>query len=155
MVSIALEHAITGEKLTSWSRLCLEIPCAGGRIMETGIQEFLDLKTSGKLGNSALHHDDQHCHVCRRLESDSFVAVPVIAVFTKYDGLIERANFDLDPIRIDGLSNERILTIAKDDAQKKLQAECIEPFEKRVGDQVPHVTVSSKSAIHSQIHVLN
>ena len=72
-------------------------------------------------------------------------AVPVIAVFTKYDELIGRANFEIDPIRIDGLSNERILTIAKDDAQKKLQAECIEPFEKRVGDKVPHVTVSSKS----------
>ena len=74
--------------------------------------------------------------------------VPVIAVFTKYDEFIGRANFEMDPIRIEGLSNERILTIAKDDAQKKLQAECIEPFEKRVGDQVPHVTVSSKSEIH-------
>ena len=76
-------------------------------------------------------------------------------MFTKYDELIGRANFEIDPIRIEGLSNERILTIAQDDAQKKLQAECIEPFEKRVGDQVPHVTVSSKSAIHSQIQVLN
>ncbi len=42
-------------------------------------------------------------------------AVPVIAVFTKYDELIGRANFEIDPIRIEGLSNERILTIAKDD----------------------------------------
>jgi hypothetical protein len=40
-------------------------------------------------------------------------------VFTKYDELIGRANFEMDPIRIEGLSNERILTIAKDDAQKK------------------------------------
>ncbi len=76
MVSIGFEHAITREKLTSWSRLCLEIPCAGGRIMETGIEEFLDLKTSGKLGNSALHHDDQHCHVCEGLNLTDLLQYP-------------------------------------------------------------------------------
>ena len=33
-------------------RLCFEIPRAGGRIFETGVEEFLKLKTSGKLGKS-------------------------------------------------------------------------------------------------------
>jgi hypothetical protein len=118
--------------------------------METGVEEFLDLKTSGKLGSSALLHGN-HCNDCRSLKSDSFVAVPVIAVFTKYDELIGRANFEIDSNLIKGLSNESILTIAKDDAAKKLQAVCIEPFEQRVGNKVPHITVSSKSAIHPQV----
>jgi hypothetical protein len=118
--------------------------------METGVEEFLDLKTSGKLGSSTSHHCDQHCDDCRSPESDSFVAVPVIAVFTKYDALIGRANFEIDPNHIEGLSKESILTIAKNNAKNKLQAVCIEPFEQRVGDKVPHITVSSKSAIDSQ-----
>ena len=131
--------------------MCLEIPCAGGRVTETGVEKFLDLKTSGKLGNSASRHGDQHCDDCQSLESDSFVAVPVIAVFTKYDELVGRANFEIDSNRIEGLSNESILTIAKDDATKQLQAVCIEPFEQWVGDKVPHIPVSSKSAIHPQV----
>jgi hypothetical protein len=64
-------------------------------------------------------------------------------VFTKYDELVGRANFEIDPTRIEGLSAERILTIAKNDAETKLQAVCIEPFETQVGDKVPHITVSS------------
>ncbi|KZP15872.1 hypothetical protein FIBSPDRAFT_832298 [Athelia psychrophila] len=47
--------------------LCLPIPTTGGRILETGIEEFLKMKTSGKLGK-----------------------MPIIAVFTKYDFLLTR-----------------------------------------------------------------
>ncbi|KIJ27473.1 hypothetical protein M422DRAFT_271322, partial [Sphaerobolus stellatus SS14] len=39
--------------------LCLEVPSTGGRVMETAVEEFLDKKVSGELGN-----------------------VPVIAIFT-------------------------------------------------------------------------
>ena len=34
--------------------------------METGVEEFLDLKTSGKLGSSALRHGN-YCDDCRSL----------------------------------------------------------------------------------------
>jgi hypothetical protein len=34
-------------------RLCFEIPRAGGRLLETGTEDFLTLKRDGKLGNSA------------------------------------------------------------------------------------------------------
>ncbi|KZP15889.1 hypothetical protein FIBSPDRAFT_1047834 [Athelia psychrophila] len=47
--------------------LCLPIPTTGGRILETGIEKFLKMKTSGKLGK-----------------------MPIIAVFTKYDILLTR-----------------------------------------------------------------
>ncbi|KZP07210.1 hypothetical protein FIBSPDRAFT_804213 [Athelia psychrophila] len=47
--------------------LCLPIPTTGGRILETGIEKFLKMKTSGKLGK-----------------------MPIIAVFTKYDLLLTR-----------------------------------------------------------------
>ncbi|KIM72010.1 hypothetical protein PILCRDRAFT_82252, partial [Piloderma croceum F 1598] len=36
--------------------LCFGILCAGGRLMETGVEDFLDLKTSGKLGPSVYSH---------------------------------------------------------------------------------------------------
>jgi hypothetical protein len=31
-------------------RLCLEIPTAGGRLLETGVEDFLKLKTAEELG---------------------------------------------------------------------------------------------------------
>jgi hypothetical protein len=87
-------------------------------------------------------------------QADSLIAVPVIAVFTKYDELIERANFEIDSTRIEGLSNEDIIATAKRDAEKKLQEICVKPFEDHVGDKVPHITVSSKSAMHSASRLL-
>jgi hypothetical protein len=111
--------------------LCLEIPCAGGRVMETGVEDFLDLKTSGQLGS-----------------------IPVIAVFTKYDELIGRANFEIDSNRSQGLNNESFLKIAKDDAAKKLEAVCIKPFEQRVGDKVPHITVSTERGHEDKVDEL-
>jgi len=99
--------------------------------METGVEKFLDLKTTGKLGS-----------------------IPVIVVFTKYDELIGRANFDIDSNRIKGLSNESILKIAKDDAAKILQAVCIEPLEQRVGDKVPHITLSTERGYEDKVDEL-
>jgi len=37
-----------------YARLCLEIPYAGGRFLETGTADFLALKRDGKLGDGAL-----------------------------------------------------------------------------------------------------
>jgi len=91
-------------------------------------------------------------------QADAPIAVPVIAVFTKYDELVGRANFEMDSTRIEGLSNEDIIATAKRDAEKKLQEICVQPFEEHVGDKVPCVTVSSKSAMHSVsrlFHLLN
>ena len=50
-------------------------------------------------------------------QADSLIAVPVIAVFTKYDELIGQANFEIDPTRIEGLSDEHIIATAKRDAE--------------------------------------
>ncbi|KZP05817.1 hypothetical protein FIBSPDRAFT_1053887 [Athelia psychrophila] len=48
--------------------LCLPIPTTGGRVLETGVEKFLKLKTGGKFGK-----------------------MPLITVFTKYDLLLESA----------------------------------------------------------------
>ncbi|KIJ35988.1 hypothetical protein M422DRAFT_782383 [Sphaerobolus stellatus SS14] len=96
--------------------LCFEIPWAGGRLLETGVKDFLELKTSGKLGT-----------------------IPVIAVFTKYDQLIDRAEFELHRQGIQGTSKEDIVERAK----QELQEICIKPFETSVGDKVPYITVST------------
>jgi hypothetical protein len=35
------------------TRICFEIPRAGGRLLETGTEDFLKLKSDGVLGKSA------------------------------------------------------------------------------------------------------
>ncbi|CAG8778637.1 723_t:CDS:2, partial [Acaulospora colombiana] len=54
--------------------ICFATPVAGGRIFETGVEEFLKLKNGGALGD-----------------------VPIIAVFTKFDELVDREDRNLDP----------------------------------------------------------
>ncbi|KAG2362903.1 hypothetical protein BDR07DRAFT_1283567, partial [Suillus spraguei] len=60
--------------------LCFEIPRAGGRLLETGTEDFLSLKCGGKLGNSEWING----YLSIRLEF-IYGQVPVIVVFTKYD----------------------------------------------------------------------
>ncbi|KAG2115594.1 hypothetical protein BD769DRAFT_1752585 [Suillus cothurnatus] len=45
--------------------LCFEIPCTGGRLLETGVEQFLTSKREGELGD-----------------------IPIVVVFTKYDKLL-------------------------------------------------------------------
>jgi len=72
-------------------------------------------------------------------------------VFTKYDELVDRAEFSIDSERTKGLSDEAILKVADEDAKKILEAECIEPFKKGFGDKIPYIIVSSKFAFHLQV----
>lgn len=44
------------------ARLCFEISRAGGRLLETGTENFLKLKGGGKLGDSASLDD----YLCQR-----------------------------------------------------------------------------------------
>ncbi|KAG2348295.1 hypothetical protein BDR05DRAFT_995709 [Suillus weaverae] len=100
--------------------LCFEIPRAGGRLLETGTEEFLTLKSSGTLGN-----------------------IPVVVVFTKYDMLIDRVERTLDETSLNGLSNEAIKELAKKKADAELQDICIGPLEKFAGPDIPHVKIST------------
>ncbi|OJA14000.1 hypothetical protein AZE42_07012, partial [Rhizopogon vesiculosus] len=64
--------------------LCLEIPHASGRLLETGTEQFLALKREGKLGD-----------------------IPIVIVFTKYDVLVEQVDYDMGP-SLNGLSEDDI-----------------------------------------------
>ncbi|KZP08876.1 hypothetical protein FIBSPDRAFT_964416 [Athelia psychrophila] len=88
--------------------LCLPIPISGGRILETGVEEFLKLKTDGKFGK-----------------------MPLIAVFTKYDLLLEIADYrgGNDPGKY---------------AEKMLRDSCITPFEKYETQGIPYMIVSNE-----------
>ena len=72
-----------------------------------------------------------------------FISVPIIAVFTKYDQLIDRTEFELLRKGIEGVNREDLLKTAKEELQKL----CIKPFEAVAGDRFPHITVSSKPKI--------
>ncbi|KAG1805273.1 hypothetical protein EV424DRAFT_281868 [Suillus variegatus] len=100
--------------------LCFEIPRAGGRLLETGTEEFLTLKRSGMLGN-----------------------VPIIVVFMKYDMLIDRMERTLEESSINGLSDEAIEELVKNKADAELHDTCIGPLERFVGSDTPHATISA------------
>jgi len=110
--------------------LCFGIQPAGGRMFETGVEAFLTLKNKGELGS-----------------------MPVIAVFTKYDKLISRAMRTMDSSRRDGLSEQAISDLAKRDADAHLQEQYLTPF-KRVGKEIPHVTISTKSGYDDTLNEL-
>jgi hypothetical protein len=70
------------------------------------------------------------------------VKVPIIVVFTKYDGLINQVDFELGPSG-DGLSDDAINKLIKERAAKRLHEFCIGPLERFVKSDIPHAAVSS------------
>ncbi|KAG2344169.1 hypothetical protein BDR05DRAFT_1018229, partial [Suillus weaverae] len=100
--------------------LCFEIPRAGGRLLETGVEQFLTSKREGELGN-----------------------IPIVVVFTKYDTLLDRVERTLDKSSIKFLSKAAIQELTKNSARDKLQEVCVAPLEKFAGSSIPHVTVST------------
>ncbi|KAG2081316.1 hypothetical protein BD769DRAFT_1621226 [Suillus cothurnatus] len=101
--------------------LCFEIPRAGGRLLETGTEDFLTLKRNGNLGN-----------------------IPVIVVFTQYDKLLERIHRTLDESPLVGLSSSAVKEFIKNKADAELKEICIGPLEKFAGLDVPYAMVSTK-----------
>ena len=81
-----------------------------------------------------------------------FVAVPVIVVYTKYDKLVGKASLKIDQTRMNGLSNEDILTIAKEDVQESLR-EILS--DNSLHSEVPHIVVSSECAAQLFVHLSN
>jgi hypothetical protein len=65
--------------LFNYSRLCIQVPHAGGRVFERGDEEFLNFATNGN------HLTPSH----RNLSGLTSCAVPVIVVFTQFDKLIK------------------------------------------------------------------
>ncbi|KAJ8593183.1 hypothetical protein M405DRAFT_811438, partial [Rhizopogon salebrosus TDB-379] len=106
----------------TYARLCFETPRASGRLLETGTEDFLKLRHDGKLGN-----------------------IPIIAVFTKYDGLIDRVDYELEP-SVYELSDDAIKELVNKRAQTKLQEICIGPLKEFAGSDTPHVAVSNCAA---------
>jgi hypothetical protein len=70
------------------------------------------------------------------------VKVPIIVVFTKYDGLINQMDYELGPSG-DGLSDDDINKLIRERAEKRLHEFCIGPLERFVKSDIPHAAVSS------------
>ncbi|KAG2361097.1 hypothetical protein BDR07DRAFT_1410633 [Suillus spraguei] len=100
--------------------LCFEIPRAGGRLLETGVERFLTSKREGELGD-----------------------IPIVAIFTKYDTLLERAERTLVKSSPKGSDKSDIQELVKESAKHTLQQVCITPLEKFAGSDIPHVAVST------------
>ncbi|KAG2355913.1 hypothetical protein BDR07DRAFT_1424802, partial [Suillus spraguei] len=100
--------------------LGFQIPHAGGRLLETGTEKFLKLKSSGTLGD-----------------------IPVVVVLTKYDMLIDRMERTIDETSLNILSNEAIKELAKTKAEAELQDICIGPLQRFAGPDIPYVKIST------------
>ncbi|KAF9459645.1 hypothetical protein BDZ94DRAFT_1224347 [Collybia nuda] len=96
--------------------VCIEIPTVGGRVMETGVENFLKLRASGKLGE-----------------------VPIIVVFTKYDRLVSTEKIAITKAGLEPTDEE-----VEANANATLKRECIGPFEVLVGKNIPYVVVSTR-----------
>ncbi|KAG6829399.1 hypothetical protein H0H87_011528, partial [Tephrocybe sp. NHM501043] len=108
--------------------LCIDIPLAGGRLLESGIEQFLKLKIEGKLGH-----------------------VPVIAVFTKYDLLVVHENRLLKQADREGKPKEAIAGLIEQNAYTILNEICAKPFDAFVERKVPHVTVSTEYGYEARL----
>ncbi|OAX33210.1 hypothetical protein K503DRAFT_749010 [Rhizopogon vinicolor AM-OR11-026] len=101
--------------------LCFEVPRAGGWLLETGTEDFLQLKRDGALGN-----------------------IPVVVVFTKYDKFIDRVARMLNDIDLDGLSDDAFKDHVKQRADAELHDICAQPLKKFAELDIPYATVSTK-----------
>ncbi|OJA15815.1 hypothetical protein AZE42_09163 [Rhizopogon vesiculosus] len=107
--------------------LCIEIPRAGGRVLEVGTEDFLQLKRDGALGN-----------------------IPVVVVLTKYDNYIDHVDRTLKDIDVDGLSDDAVKDLVKQRADAELHATCAQPLMTFAGSDIPHAMVSTKE-IHKEM----
>ncbi|KAG1813471.1 hypothetical protein EV424DRAFT_1349050 [Suillus variegatus] len=96
------------------------IPRAGGRLLETGTEDFLKSKLKGTLGN-----------------------VPVIVVLTKYDILVDRVERTLNEDSLDGLSEKAVKELVKEKAETEVQNTCIGPLEEFTESDIPYATIST------------
>ncbi|KAG1731733.1 hypothetical protein EDD22DRAFT_927929 [Suillus occidentalis] len=104
--------------------LCLSIPHADGRLLESGVEEFLKLR--------------------KEILGD----IPIIAVFTKHDVFVDK--LELDAMESNEC-DEAALEALKIDTLNKL---CIQPLKEVAGTDILHTIVSTQKEYESTIRQL-
>jgi len=114
------------------------IPHAGGRLLETGTEQFLALKREGKLGNSTLIGSyftaQRGTYLC--LSSRCCCLYQIWRARWP-------SGFDIGS-SLNGLSEDDIKERFKNGAETKLQEVCIGPLKIFSQSDIPHVAVSSE-----------
>ncbi|OJA15819.1 hypothetical protein AZE42_09165 [Rhizopogon vesiculosus] len=107
--------------------LCFEIPRAGGRLLETGTEDFLQLNLHDRaLGN-----------------------IPVVVVLTKYDKSMDRVDRTLR--YLDGLSKDAVKDRVKQRADAELHDICVQPLMNFVASDILYAMVSTKETHKAMI----
>ncbi|KAG1739227.1 hypothetical protein EDD22DRAFT_922500 [Suillus occidentalis] len=104
--------------------LCLSIPHADGRLLESGVEKFLNLR--------------------KEILGD----IPIIVAFTKFDEFVDK--LELDAMESDEY-DEAALEALKTDTLNKL---CIQPLKEAAGKDILHTVVSTKEDYESTIRQL-
>ncbi|KAF8062474.1 hypothetical protein FPV67DRAFT_1703291 [Lyophyllum atratum] len=84
--------------------LCIEVPFAGGRVFETGDEEFLKFASKAQ--------------------------APVVVVFTKFDKLISRMEEDLTDEELETMSEQDINDLCLKRADVEFENLCVDPLQK-------------------------
>ena len=116
--------------------MCFSIPVNGERLFETGAEKFLRLLSEGQLGKSKYV---QHVRV-NPIILAYLVLVPIIAIFTKYDALVDHIIYHSDDVFTE--HDEKV----EAEARTKLDELCIKPFTQKIGKKtnIPSIPVSSE-----------
>ncbi|KAF9460943.1 hypothetical protein BDZ94DRAFT_862602 [Collybia nuda] len=96
--------------------LCISIPIANGRLIETSVEEFLKQD------------------VQKELEQ-----IPIIVVLTKYDRLVAA-----ERLAMKHNGQETSFELAEKRAQQRLQKECVKPLENLAGRGILYVAASTQ-----------
>ncbi|KAF9463374.1 hypothetical protein BDZ94DRAFT_1259203 [Collybia nuda] len=108
--------------------VCVEIPTKGGRLLETGVEEFLKSGAGGHLGK-----------------------VPIIVIFTKLDAVVAEEKIAITKEKSHAAikdNNEREAAIVEEAKRRVkiiVERDCIAPLKDLVGTDVPYVAVSTNT----------
>jgi len=123
------------------SRLCLLIPRARGRLIESGDEEFLKLP----FGDSTFRTS-----VCFCVITSAWSLVPVVIVFTQYDQLCNQIDYDLNRSRqLEGMNPEQQKHRIREESDRYLKENCVKQLESiaHKPKRLKWVWVSSMSSI--------
>ena len=120
--------------MTSFYRLCFSISVSGDRLFETGAENFLQMLSDGRLGGSKYVQ-----HPNPKMANLRWLLVPIIAIFTKYDNLVDHICFFENP-------GQKTKAELLPKASARWEELCVKPFKAKISGNtsIPVIRVSSE-----------
>ena len=118
-------------------RHCVSTPINGSRLLQSGDNKIFQLCTKHQ-GIFFPSHPSPH-------SENISTTVPIVVVFTKFDGLVTSKEKDLFEQNL-GLNKETLIERAKEIAAASFEKDCDALIERAKANGVPYIFVSSESS---------